>query len=163
LSKRGTKTSSRRKRSPRGAHIVDRDAADRALAKREREERRQQALEESRREQQRLERRIERERQHPAMGAAPGADYRSLTPPETTPVPDPEPVVSTLVEPVLQQRFPDLPWDGRGTEEHAVGSARAMLRQGYNVRKVVTKFGVGLRWLDDIPIDEMGFGLSEKG
>jgi hypothetical protein len=34
-----------------------------------------------------------------------------------------------------------------------------MLREGYHIRKVVQFYGVGLKWLDDIPLDEMGFGL----
>ena len=43
-----------------------------------------------------------------------------------------------------------------------LGSARSMLRDGYNVRKVVKQFQVGLKWLDDIDIDDMGFGVVDE-
>src|SRR4051812_3022673 len=160
------RTSGRRKRSPRGVHVHDRDAADRALAKREREERRQEALDEVRREQERLERRIEREKAQPAVGAALGAGW---TPPTLAEVeivdPDsaPPPLAPMPVEvhPLLL-RFPDLPWEGDGNRPQAIGQARTLLRQGYNIRKVIATYEVGLKWFDDIIIDDMGFGPSDK-
>lgn len=164
-----SRLSGRQKRTPRGVHLsvhnkADREAADQALRKREREERRQAALDEIQAEQERLERRIEREKTQPAMGATLGAQYVSPTPePELVEPVEPELVQPTSVDtPAWMIRFPDLPWEGDGNEKTAIGRARSMLREGYNVRKVVTMFQVGLKWLDDIEIDDMGFGVTHK-
>lgn len=156
--------SGRQRRTPRGVHLsvhnqVDREAADQALHRREREERRQAALDAVRAEEARLERRIEREKTQPALGPTLGAQYVS---PEPEPV-EVETVRPTSVDtPVWMIRFPDLAWEGDGNQKSAIGSARAMLREGYNLRKVVKTFQVGLKWLDDIEIDDMGFGVTDK-
>ena len=169
-----SKTRTRRRRAPRGVskavHNRDRDAADQALSKRLREERRQEALEETRREQERLERRIEREKLQPAMGPTLGALYAHSEPelkPELEPVApplndapivQPTPPVTHTDTPLLWLRFPDLPWEGEGNQPRAIGQARTMFRQGYHIRKVISTYDVGLKWFDDLPIDEMGFG-----
>jgi hypothetical protein len=153
------RTSGRRKREPRGVHLSvhnKRDLPDDPMEEILREERRQAALAEVRREQERLERRIAREKVEPVMGATAGAEYVAAEP-----EPAPEPVRAPMDTPALALRFPELPWEGDGNESRAIRQARAMLRQGYNIRKVVTQFGIGLKWLDDIPIDETGFGLPE--
>lgn len=181
MSKDASRSSGRRKRTPRGAHLKvhnnrDRNDADQALEKRLREERREEALAEARREQERLERRIAREKITPTMGPTLGALYVA----EAEAEPEPEPVLEIVLEPELEPvhiapeaptpvapvdtpalalLFPDLPWEGDG-ESRAIGQARTLLRQGYNIRRVVRQSGVGLKWLDDIPIDEAGFGLQ---
>lgn len=158
----------RQKRNPRGVELSvhnrlkDREAADEALLARERrEERRREALEEATREQERLERRIAREKLHPALGPTLGAVYAAESE-QVENVPAPPPIaaweIPTPVDtPPLALLFPGLPWEGDG-ESLTIGEARALLRQGYNIRRVVRQSGVGLKWLDDIPIDEAGFG-----
>lgn len=157
------KLSGRRKRTPRGVHLsvhnADREAADQAAQRREREERRQAALDEARIERERLERRMAREKVQPALGATLGAEY--VAPEPERALVEPEPVGPTFVDtPAWVIRFPDLPWEGDGNQNAAIGRARAMLREGYNLRKVVTTYQVGLKWLDDIEIDDMGFGVT---
>lgn len=62
---------------------------------------------------------------------------------------EPEPRVKPRVVP------PPSPDDARGTI-YSLGQARAMLRQGYHVRKVISKTGWGLNHFKDL-IDNTGY------
>lgn len=53
-----------------------------------------------------------------------------------------------------------VPLEGRGNGEWSLGQARSMLRKGYHVAEVVRRTGWGLEWLNDLPVDENGYGLN---
>lgn len=54
----------------------------------------------------------------------------------------------------------DLPMLGDGNGDYSLGTARKMLRDGYNIRHVVTTTGWGLKWFSDGEWDEDGFGID---
>jgi hypothetical protein len=161
--------SGRQKRSPRGAGYSGQSKRkfgrdQRIKVKDKTDPRRVEALEEARKAQERLDRRIAREQHTPTMGKVAGAEW---TPPlsteSTAPSPPPQPPAPSRSIPgedlhPLQIRFPDIPWEGDGDGTWTPGQARKLLREGYNIRKVVRDTSVGMKWLSDIPVDRAGFG-----
>lgn len=115
------------------------------------------SLEEAERERKELEARIAREKEQPAVGTAAGAAYR-------------EPVV------VHEDKLPEssdkpktyrpkkivIPYDAQGDKGWSLGQARSMVRQGYKVERVVYMTGWGVKWLEDLPTDPDGYGLSTE-
>ena len=81
------------------------------------------------------------------------------------PLPEPEPEpVPEVAPPVVERRYtprpmvrskPTLDPDAQGST-YSLGQARAMLRQGYHINKVVQRTGWGRNWLDDL-VDDTGF------
>jgi hypothetical protein len=52
--------------------------------------------------------------------------------------------------------------EGDGNGRWTLGQARSLLRQGYHIRHVVTTTGYGLKWFDDLPLDDYGHGMSTE-
>ncbi len=54
-----------------------------------------------------------------------------------------------------------LPKDGESKWRFAYQTARIMLKEGYNIKRVIEYTGIGYDDLSDIPIDDEGYGLVE--
>ena len=81
--------------------------------------------------------------------------------PEPEPVPQPKPVLTELpIKPRRQKvNVLKLPQDGEGNFPFALMTARLMLKEGYNIKHVIELTGIGYLELNDLPIDEQGYGL----
>lgn len=154
----------RHDRSPRGG-VPQQTRKKQALSKqqriirqREREGRRVEALEAARAEQARLDARIAREAEQPVLGPVPGAAYKAPVVVEAPP-PPPPPVYLTKGQwpKRMPGRWPLPAPDAEGSVP--LGAARSMLRAGYHVARVQAATGWGIRAFDDMPLDELGYGL----
>lgn len=145
---------------------MSQDKRVRQAANRDRERRRLEALEETRRDRERLEARIARETQQPNVGPAPGATYVMTQ--ETRDVLTDLAATTPGFPGLPEQRAPQprrgpslgrLPAHDAEGEKYPLGQARNMVRAGYHVCQVMWLTGWGLKWLDDLPLDEDGYGL----
>lgn len=160
---------SRHDRNPRGGQPrknkhKSADKRQRQEANRDSSGRRQAALDEARREQDRLDRRIAREAVAPAEGRVAGAEYDMtallVTAPDVsteavTPAP---PAGSRIPRQRTKKRALPVPDDATGKDGWRMGQARSMLRAGYHVTHVMRVTGWGLNALDDMPVDQDGYG-----
>lgn len=48
------------------------------------------------------------------------------------------------------------PWEGDGYDASSLGKARGMVRQGYHVKHVMERTGVGFKWLSDLGVQPDG-------
>jgi hypothetical protein len=112
-------------------------------------------LDEVRAEQAALEARIEREKEQPAVGATAGAKYKPPVVVQEDALP-----VATGETKVYRPKKVRIPYDAQGNKGWTLGQARSMVRQGYKVTRVVYMTGWGMKWFEDLPTDDDGYGLS---
>lgn len=174
-------------RSDHGKRAHGQDKAVKKVNQRSQDKRRISSMDAARQAQDELEALIQHQLEHPAIGETEGAKYqRDLTErqqayeaakiaekkkkprPILAAVPDLpefEPVVEVEAERVYVKTVhkidtTQLPVSGDGNWRFSYHTARIMLKDGYNIKRVIEYTGIGYDDLKDIPLDEEGYATS---